>query len=470
MRQILPKPAILAACAALLSLPSCGPSGQSLTDVFQDMAELAVVVDRQAMDNASLAVDESSVASESGGTKSILVGSPASRVLVQATVVVVHSDPDFALTGKTAATLAKDVVTVTRSWTAADGGLVTDITVRPEIPGQGGFYSSPVTTYAPNVETGADLVWNPGDSSYTLTGSSVRQVDGVVVSSTTMTLRYAWNGDDGRAALLSVAKEGEAVSLLRGDVRLDTSIYYAYDSVAGEDREYLRTIDWVTGGGILKRETIAFGLTDLTALLVPAAAGTWSGQVQYLPGLDTVLSGASSTSLDLLYWTDPSVASYALEPSDPSTFPVIDASRWIRAVTSPASPRDVHVFRPTAEGSFARRLEIVKNGAAIATTTYSLADGTTVLGTGSATRLVTAADGAVTTHWTFADGKARSVTILPTEDGYRITRSTATLSQTYEVSYARDAAGELVSVTVTNSETGTSTTYVEAEDGTWRQA
>jgi hypothetical protein len=462
--------AAAAVLCGLLLVQGCSTSGP-LSDVSKDIALLAVSADRQAVDSASDAVDESSVASESGGSKSMMAGAPGARALVSAEVTVLHSDPNYAMSGKTAATLAVDVVTVTRSWTAADGAIIVDVVQRPEVPSQAGFYSAPVLAYTPNIATDADLAWKTADSSYELTCSQSRRVDGVLVSNSSMRMRYVWDAANDRAALTTVTKEGESVSLLTGNARLDTTIHYAYDSEAGKDVEFLRVVDWVTGSGVQKREVLAFGLDAASALAIPAASGSWSGTVALLPGLDTILG--SGSSLDLIYWTDPSAASYSLVAGNTATYPVIDAGLWLRVVTSPASPRDVHWLKPIAnsseafDGNYTRRLEIVKDGAQIATTTYSLSDGVTVVRTGSAIRFVSAADGAVTTKWSFADGKARNVTIQPTEDGFTITRSTNSASQTYTVSYLRDTSGEITSVTVTNTETGVASTYVEQSDGTW---
>jgi hypothetical protein len=146
----------------------------------------------------------------------------------------------------------------------------------------------------------------------------------------------------------------------------------------------------------------------------------------------------------------------------------------VRLVLQDAAPRVVDWYKPinkaasgaapTFDGSYVRRMEIQGNGVGSLTTTYALADGTTVTGNGARIVLHSAANGSLTTTQQFADGKSYSVTITPLvgQDGYTITRR----GQTYTVLFTRDVStGSITGMDVTLD--GATTSYVEAADGTW---
>ena len=87
---------------------------------------------------------------------------------------------------------------------------------------------------------------------------------------------------------------------------------------------------------------------------------------------------------------------------------------------------------------------------------------------GTALKLQTAANGSVTTTYTFSDNVTASVTISPTATGYTITRTKGSTTQTYDVAFTTDSTGTVTSIAVTNASTGTVTTCTyNPATGTW---
>jgi hypothetical protein len=448
-------------CGITLVAASCSTSTSggttSLGDVSGDVANLAAQADTQASQNATEAVDESSIAGESSNSSATL--DIAARAVVgsgtNATITVTHSDSTAQGGTRNSTTLQDDVVTVVRSWTNAEGSPVVDTVTRPEIPGKlytvgtnGSFTSIPA-----NGAIG--FTYNGSAGSYTLTGTEVKQVDGFQVTSNKITLAFVGG------VLTSISQSGEQINLLHGGVTLTTTIYYSN----GAGTEYMRILDYVTTSAKLKREVYVWGLS---AAAVPSF-GSASGTLTLVP------APSLSSSTDIIYQSDPSVALTSLTPTSGtySSYPTILSAAWLRIVTSRVAPRVVDWYKPNTPttGTYTRLMEVIAQGVGSKTTFYSTSDGMTIVKAGSAIKMQAAANGSITTTYAYSDGNSLSTTITPTTspDGYTVSRTKGSTTQTYTVTFTTDSTTDSITgITVVNDSTSVSHSYsYNASTGTW---
>lgn len=465
--------AFLPLAASLLALASCANLGGGGANLSADVANLAAAVDAKVVSDATTANDETSAGSETSTTltaKSLdLGGARALSGSVSVTVTVSHS----AGSSLSSTSWESDVVTVTRSWTAADGSSIVDTVVRPEVPSDSTFsaMASGSPSYAPNPATpGLAVTPGNGGSTVTISGIETRTQDGVQTSSNNFSMTYVKVGVSSRLGM--VEKTGESVGAVTGNLRLNLRVWY--DNSGSAPVEYLRSLDYVNGADqTLERRIVAQGLSSLSGLVAVAAPGSTS-QLSGLSLSPAPQPEAGATSFDLIYETDPGAAlsSYAPAMGDLSSFPSLLADRRLGVVLQGAAPRIVDWYRPVNAGSaqspsyqggFVRRHTYTSDGSGLLDTVYA-SDGSSVLRYGAAIKLRSASDGSLTTRYQFSDGHSYAITISPLgdgSDGYMIDRN----GQVYTVSYARDATGALTSMTVTYE--GAVTTYSQDSTGNW---
>ncbi|NNM68191.1 MAG: hypothetical protein HKM06_09295 [Spirochaetales bacterium] len=484
------------------TLFSCAaPSGNSaaMGNVSGDMALMAADLNQNQTSSVQAnMVDESSSASDTSASVSGNLALSAAAVPFTVTVTVVHSNK---VTTPAATWFQNgDVVQVTRSWTNANGELVTDIVTRPCVPWSQDFSSS--VTYTPNAGTsgiatsGISAVYNSTANSWTLSGNETKTINGVTLSQVnyTWTFNYGLFGTTAdRVGLTQITKSGEQVGPYYSNVRLNTTLWYTYNSSLKKDVEFLRVIDFVNAKSILKRQVYAWGVNASFAAASSTTPPLWDSTIStattasslgFTPTLAPLATSLTNPStIDFWYYSDPTVALSSLSPtytgSDLSSYPKLDVSKWTGSVLQQYGPRIADWYAPVAAsgiftGNYVRRVELTMynggtNNIAVYYALSGTGAGTTVVNSLNSEVFRTAANGTLTTTKKFSDGITSTVTITPSYDasgnitGYVIDRN----GTAYTVVYTKNSSGTVTAIAVTDSATGTTTNYTQNTDGTW---
>jgi hypothetical protein len=490
---------ITLAAGTLFSCASPAGSSVAMGNVSGDMALMAADLNQnQTTSVQANMVDESSSASDTSTSTSGNLALSATSVPFTVTVTVTHTKK--VTTPEATWFQNGDVVQVTRSWTNANGELVTDTVTRPCVPWSQDFSSS--VTYTPNPgttgisTTGISATYNPTSNAWTLSGNETKTINGITLSQVNYTWTFAYGlfgTTSNRVGLTQITKQGEQVGPYYSNVKLNTTIWYTYNSTLKKDVEFLRVIDFVSAKSILKRQVYAWGVNPSFASTSSTTPPLWDSTISsattatalsFTPTLAPLSTSLTNPStIDFWYYSDPSVALSTLNPtytgSDLSSYPKLDVSKWTGSVLQQYGPRIADWYAPVTAsgiftGNYVRRVEITMynggtNNIAVYYTLSGTGAGTTVVNSLNTQVFRTASNGSLTTTKKFSDGITSTVTITPTYDangnitGYVINRN----GTTYTVVYTKNSSGTVTSIAVTDSATGTTTNYTQSTDGTW---
>ena len=483
---------LVASLAALLFFSCQSPTASTPTarDVSTDMASLGadLSVNQTTAIQTSM-IDETTSTVDSSTTASLA----PSRVVGSATIAVTVSHTvTTPVSASSTLFLSGDVAQVTRSWTSWNGNVNSDVITRPHIPFEAVDYQG-TPTYQPVASTsisttGISAVFSQGI--WTLTGSEVKSVNGIPLSTVTYTWFYQWDSVNQRAELLRMVIAGEQVGPYTGKVKLNTEIWYTYNATSKKDQEFVRVVDFVPSGGVTPLKRLVYA-TNLQASVLGASAtlptlwdsslstGTTATTLTALPAVTPLSTSTTNpTTIDLWYYSDPSVPLTSLNPvysgTSLATYPKWDVARWMGVVLQENSPRIADWYKPIATtgvflGNYTRRFEVTTSQNSSSRAVYSLTDGVTEVNMVASQVYASSSGGTLTTTRKFSDGITSTVTITPQYSasdaitGYVIVRGTTT----YTVQFTTyDAGGELTGLTVTNSTTNKTTSYTET-NGVW---